>query len=95
MLKPLAGYVVIETICQEEKTASGIYLPDTASKEKPQTGIILAVGKGVTLDNGSVVEPEVKVGNHVVFAKYVGSEVTLDSKDYLVVKEKDILAIIE
>ena len=74
---------------------SGIYLPDTASKEKPQTGIILAVGKGVTLDNGSVVEPEVKVGNHVVFAKYVGSEVNLDNKDYLVVKEKDILAIIE
>ncbi len=95
MLKPLAGYVVIETIVQEEKTASGIYLPDTASKEKPQTGVILAVGKGITLDNGNVVEPEVKVGNQVVFAKYVGTELTLDGKKYLILKEKDILAVIE
>lgn len=68
MLKPLADHIIVEAIVKEEKTSSGIYLPDTAAKEKPQTGKVIAVGKGKVLENGTRVEPEVKVGEVVVFA---------------------------
>ena len=69
MLKPLADHIVVEITTKEEKTASGIYLPDTASKERPQTGKVIAVGAGRVLDNGTRVAPEVKVGEEVVFKK--------------------------
>jgi len=96
MLKPLADHVVIEMYEPEaEKTASGIYLPDTHTKEKPQQGKVLAVGAGRVLDNGTVAAPSVKPGDEVVFAKYSGTEFTLDEKKYLVIQERDILAIIE
>ncbi|MGE4590038.1 MAG: co-chaperone GroES [Acidaminococcaceae bacterium] len=95
MLKPLADHIIVEAIVKEEKTSSGIYLPDTAAKEKPQTGKVIAVGKGKVLDNGSRVEPEVKVGEVVVFAKYSGTEVKVDEKDYLILSERDILAVLE
>lgn len=95
MLKPLADHVVVEAIVKEEKTTSGIYLPDTAAKEKPQTGKIVAVGNGKVLDNGTRVAPEVKVGEQVVFAKYSGTEFQLDGKDYLILSERDILAVVE
>ena len=95
MLKPLADHIIVEAIVQEERTASGIFLPDTASKEKPQTGKVVAVGQGRVLENGTRVASEVKVGETVVFAKYAGSEVKLDGKDYLILSERDILAIVE
>ena len=95
MLKPLADHVVVEIVTKEEKTASGIYLPDTAAKEKPQTGKVIAVGAGKVTENGTRVAPEVKAGDEVVFAKYSGTEVKLDGKEYLIISERDILAVIE
>ncbi len=95
MLKPLADHVVVEIVTKEEKTASGIYLPDTATKEKPQTGKVIAVGAGKVTENGTRVAPEVKAGDEVVFAKYSGTEVKLDGKEYLILSERDILAVIE
>ncbi|MGL5207321.1 10 kDa chaperonin [bioreactor metagenome] len=95
MLKPLADHIIVEAIVKEEKTSSGIYLPDTAAKEKPQTGKVIAVGKGKVLENGTRVEPEVKVGEVVVFAKYSGTEVKVDEKEYLILSERDILAVLD
>ena len=95
MLKPLADHIIVEAIVKEEKTSSGIYLPDTAAKEKPQTGKVIAVGKGKVLENGTRIEPEVKVGEVVVFAKYSGTEVKVDEKDYLILSERDILAVLD
>ncbi|MCI6158539.1 MAG: co-chaperone GroES [Selenomonadaceae bacterium] len=92
MIKPLGERVVIEVSEADAKTASGIVLPDTA-KEKPQKGVVVAVGKGKVLDNGTRVEPEVKVGDAVIFSKYSGTEVKVEGKDYLVVRESDILAV--
>lgn len=94
MLKPLADHIVVEITTKEEKTASGIYLPDTASKERPQTGKVIAVGAGRVLDNGTRVAPEVKVGEEVVFAKYSGTEFKLDGKEYLILSERDLLAVL-
>ena len=95
MLKPLADHIIVEAVVKEEKTSSGIYLPDTAAKEKPQTGKVIAVGKGKVLENGTRVEPEVKVGEVVVLAKYSGTEVKVDEKDYLILSERDILAVLD
>jgi chaperonin GroES len=95
MLKPLADHIIVEAVVKEEKTSSGIYLPDTAAKEKPQTGKVIAVGKGKVLENGTRIEPEVKVGEVVVFAKYSGTEVKVDEKEYLILSERDILAVLD
>lgn len=95
MLKPLADYVVIEVVEQEEKTASGIYLPDTAVKEKPSQGKIIAVGEGKRTDTGAVIAPAVKVGDEVIFAKYSGTPVKHECKDYLILSERDIYAVLE
>ena len=91
MLKPLADHIVVELTVKEEKTSSGIYLPD---KEKPQTGKVVAVGAGKVLDNGTRVAPEVKAGDEVVFAKYSGTEFKYDGKDYLILSERDVLAVL-
>jgi chaperonin GroES len=93
VLKPLGDRVVIEVIETEEKTASGIVLPDTA-KEKPQEGKVVAVGKGRVLDSGERVAPEVEVGDRIIFSKYAGTEVKYDGKEYLILRESDILAVI-
>lgn len=93
MIKPLGDRVVIEALAKEEVTKSGIVLPDTV-KEKPQEGKVVAVGTGKTLDNGQKVAVEVKVGDNVIFSKYAGTEVKVEGKDYLVISERDILAII-
>ncbi len=95
MLKPLADHVVVEPVVQEEKTASGIFLPDTAAKEKPQQGKVIAVGIGKYSDAGKLLKPEVKAGDEVVFAKYSGTPIKHEGKDYLILNERDILAIIE
>jgi chaperonin GroES len=92
-LKPLADRVVVKKLEAEEKTAGGIVLPDTA-KEKPQQGEVLAIGPG-KLNDKNVREPlEVKVGDKVLFAKYSGTEVKIEGVDYLILAERDILAII-
>ena len=93
MIKPLGERVVIEVAESDVKTASGIVLPDTA-KEKPQKGTVVAVGAGKLLDNGERAAMEVKVGDGVIFSKYSGSEVMVEGKDYLIVRESDILAVI-
>jgi len=92
-LKPLGDRVVVQPRKKEEMTSSGIVLPDTAG-EKPQEGSVLAVGPGRVLDNGKRVEMEVKSGDTVLFAKYAGTEVKLDGEDYLVIREADLLAIL-
>lgn len=93
-LKPLGDRVVVKPIEQEEVTAGGIMLPDTA-KEKPQKGEILAVGPGNRNDSGERIELDVKVGDKVLYAKYAGTEIKLDGEKVLVLRESDILAIIE
>lgn len=93
MLKPLGDRVVVEPIDKEETTASGIVLPDTA-KEKPQEGRVVAVGKG-RYENGQLIPMEVKEGDKVIFSKYAGTEVKLGDKEYLIMRESDILAISE
>lgn len=93
-LKPLADRLVVEPIEQEEVTAGGIILPETA-KEKPQQGKVLATGPGRTDDKGERVPMEVKVGDRVLYAKYSGTEVKLDGKKLLILRESDILAILE
>ena len=93
MLKPLGDLVVIRVLEQEEKTASGIFLPDTA-KEKPSQGEVIAVGSGKLLDDGKRLALDVKVGDKIIFSKYAGTEVKFEGTDYLIVSERDILAII-
>jgi chaperonin GroES len=93
-LKPLGGRVIVEPIEQEEMTAGGIILPETA-KEKPQEGKILAAGPGDRDDDGKRIPMEVKVGDKVLYAKYSGTEVKVDGKKLLILRESDILAVVE
>lgn len=93
-VKPLGDRVVIKALEQEERTASGIVLPDTA-KEKPQQGKVMAVGTGKLLDSGERVSLEVEEGQTVIFSKYAGTEVKIEGEDYLILSERDILAIVE
>lgn len=93
-IKPLGDRVVIRPLEREEVTKGGIVLPDTA-KEKPQEGEVMATGDGRILDNGQKVQLSVKTGDRVIYAKYAGTEFKRDDEDYLIVSEKDILAIIE
>ena len=93
-LKPLGDRVVVKVLEEEERTAGGIVLPDTA-KEKPQKGEVIAVGSGKLLDNGERVPLEVKAGDRIIFAKYGGTEVKVDGTEYLILRESDILAITE
>ena len=94
MLKPLGDRIVIEVVEAEEKTASGIVLPDSA-KEKPQEGKVLAVGNGRVLDNGTRAELDVQVGDRVLYSKYAGTDVKYDGKELLIVRESDILEVIQ
>lgn len=95
-LKPLGDRVLIKPIFEEEKSKGGILLPDTVSKEKPQMGEVLAVGPGSTDKEGKVVPMTVKVGDKVVYAKYSGTDIKGDDEEeYLILSEKDILAIFE
>ena len=94
-IKPLAGYILIEPLKEEEKTKAGILLPDTAEKEKPEQGRVVAVGFGRRTDEGKIIPLEVKVGDKVLFTKYGPNEIKIENKEYLIAKEEDILAIIE
>ena len=92
-LKPLGDRVVVKPVEKEERTKSGIVLPDTA-KEKPQEGIVEAVGTGRILDNGTKIPMELKVGDKILYAKYAGNEFKIEEIEYLIVSEKDVLAIV-
>ncbi|HHV17777.1 MAG TPA: co-chaperone GroES [Thermoanaerobacterales bacterium] len=92
-IKPLGDRIVIKVLEKEEKTKGGIVLPDTA-KEKPQKGEVLAVGSGEIIE-GKKVPLEVKVGDEIIFSKYAGTEVKLDDEEYLIIRQSDVLAILE
>ncbi len=93
LLRPLGDRIIIELVEAEEKTASGIVLPDSA-KEKPQEGKVVAVGTGRVLENGKRVALEVKEGDRIIFSKYAGTEVKYEDNEYLILRESDILAVI-
>lgn len=94
-IKPIGERVVVKVLAAEEKTKGGIVLPDTATKEKPQEGEVVAVGLGKFLENGQRAALEVKVGDKVIYSKYSGAEVKIDGQEYLILNgERDILAII-
>jgi chaperonin GroES len=93
-LRPLGDRVVVKPVEMEEKTKSGIFIPDTV-KEKPQKGIVKAVGTGRILDNGTKVPMELEAGDEVLYAKYSGNEYKLDDVEYLIIPERDVLAIVE
>lgn len=92
-VRPLGDRVLVRPIQREEQTKSGIFLPDTA-KEKPQRGEIIAAGSGRLTDEGQRLPMDVKEGDHVLFAKYAGTELKIDDEDLLILSEKDILAIV-
>jgi chaperonin GroES len=91
-LAPIGDRVVVKAAPEEQKTKSGIVLPDTA-KEKPQEGTVVAVGSGRILDNGQKVPLEVKIGDKIIYSKYGGTEVKIDEEEYIILSERDILAI--
>jgi chaperonin GroES len=93
-VRPLGDRVLVKRIEEEEKTKGGIIIPDTA-KEKPQEGRVMAVGNGKTLDDGKVVPLEVKTGDKVLFSKYSGSDIKLDGEEHLILREGDILGVLE
>ena len=93
-LRPLYDRIIVERLQEDEKTAGGLFIPETA-KEKPQKGKVIATGKGKINKDGTIRPLDVKVGDTVLFGKYAGTEVKLDGKEQLIVKEDDILAVIE
>ena len=93
-IRPLQDRVIVKRIEEEEKTAGGIIIPDTA-KEKPQEGQVVAVGKGKADDDGKVTPLDVKVNDRVLFGKYAGTEITLDGEEHIIMREDDILGIVQ
>ena len=93
-LRPLQDRILVKRIEEETKTAGGILIPDTA-KEKPQRGEVVAVGKGKKTEDGKVVPLDVKVGDKVLFGKYAGTEIKIEGQEYLIMREDDILGVIE
>jgi len=93
-IRPLSDKILVQRLEAENKTAGGIVLPDTA-KEKPQRGKVVAVGKGQVLDDGTLKKVQVKKGDIVLFASYAGTDVKINGKEYLIMNESDIMAIIE
>jgi len=93
-LRPLQDRIIVKRLEEESMTAGGLYIPDTA-KEKPQKGEIIAVGKGKITEDGKVIPVDLKVGDQVLFGKYAGTEIKIDGADYLIMREDDILGVIE
>jgi chaperonin GroES len=93
-VRPLHDRVIVKRVEEEEKTKGGIIIPDTA-KEKPIEGKVIAVGKGKVLDNGQQVPLEVKKGDRVLFAKYAGTDIKIDGEEHLIMREDDIIAIVD
>jgi chaperonin GroES len=94
-IKPLSDHILIEPIKEEEKTKTGILLPETAEKERPGEGKVVAVGPGRITEEGKLIPVSVKPGQKVLFKKYGPDEIKVDDKEYLIAKEEDILAVIE
>lgn len=94
-IKPLSDHILIEPVKEEEKTKAGIFLPDTASREKSEEGKVIAVGPGKKTEDGKIIMMSVKPGDKVLFTKYGPNEIKVDGKEYLIATESDILAIIE
>jgi len=94
-IKPLSDHILIEPMPKEEKTKTGILLPDTAEKERPEQGKVIAVGPGRKTASGKIISLEIKEGDKVLFTKYGPNEIKVGDKEYLIAKEEDILAIIE
>jgi chaperonin GroES len=93
-IRPLGDRILVKRIKEEERTKGGIIIPDTA-KEKPQEGKVVAVGKGKMTEQGKLLPPDVKAGDKILFGKYSGSEVKLEGEDHLILREDDILGVIE
>jgi len=93
-IRPLHDRIIVERLEEETKTAGGLIIPDTA-KEKPQQGQVVAVGKGKVTEDGKVLGMDVKVGDKVLFGKYAGTEIKVEGKEYLMMREDDILGVIE
>ncbi|HTT76356.1 MAG TPA: co-chaperone GroES [Candidatus Binataceae bacterium] len=93
-IRPLGDRILVKRIQEEEKTKGGIIIPDTA-KEKPQEGMVVAVGKGKTTEDGKLLTPDVKAGDRILFGKYAGSEVKIEGEEHLILREDDILGVLE
>ena len=93
-IRPLQDRVIVKRLAEEEKTKGGIIIPDSA-KEKPQEGRVVAVGKGKVADDGKLIKLDVKAGDRILFSKYAGTEVKIDGEEHLIMREDDILGIIE
>lgn len=93
-IRPLQDRLIVERIEGDDKTASGLFIPDTA-KEKPQQGRVISVGKGKVLEDGRVQPLDVKKGDTILFGKYSGSEIKIDGSEYLIMREDDVLGVIE
>jgi chaperonin GroES len=93
-IRPLRDRIIVERLEEEAKTAGGLIIPDTA-KEKPQQGVVRAVGKGKVTEDGKVLPMDIKVGDKVLFGKYAGSEIKIDGKEYQIMREDDILGVLE
>ena len=93
-IRPLQDRILVKRIAAEEKTAGGIIIPDTA-KEKPQEGQVVSVGKGKVLEDGKVLPLDVKKGDKILFGKYAGTEITLQGEEHLILREEDVLGVIE
>lgn len=93
-IRPLQDRVIVKRVEEEGKTKGGIIIPDTA-KEKPMEGLVVAVGKGKTADDGKLIKPDVKAGDRILFGKYSGTEVKIDGDELLIMREDDILGILE
>jgi chaperonin GroES len=93
-IRPLGDRILVKRIQEEEKTKGGIFIPDTA-KEKPQEGIVVAVGKGKVTEEGKLLTPDVKAGDRILFGKYAGSEVKIEGDEHLILREDDILGVLE
>ncbi len=94
-IRPLQDRIIVERVEEETTTAGGIIIPDTVSKEKPQEGKIVAAGKGKVTPEGKILPLDVKEGDLVLFGKYAGSEIKVDGKEYLIMREDDILGVVE
>ncbi|MDB5039128.1 MAG: Heat shock protein 60 family co-chaperone GroES [Bacteriovoracaceae bacterium] len=93
-IRPLQDRVIVKRVAEEERTKGGILIPDTA-KEKPMEGKVIAVGNGKILENGTKITPEVKTGDRILFGKYAGTEVKIDGDEHLILREDDILGVLE
>jgi len=92
-IRPLQDRVIVERVEAQEKSAGGLYIPDTA-KEKPQEGKVVAVGKGKRQEDGTLIAMDVKKGDRILFSKYAGSDVTIDGKEFVIMREDDILGVL-